>query len=136
VSPKNFIQMLSVHINLNWLNTAKRFLCVLIMFAAVACLGLVCYHKGQRRPWLFTSSSSIHPLHILHGLIQKKYVLLEDNSTVKDSKRSFKQFSARNLGLLVYSFNSHWLTIFAEVKQSPYVAFFASFPLRSPPLFS
>ncbi len=119
-----------------WLDTNKGYLCVLVVFALVVSLGLVFHHRVQEGPWLLTSSSSIQRLHPLHSLIQKKYVIFEDNSTVKDSKKSFKQLSSRNFRSLVCSLNSYLLTIFNGVRYSLYSVFFASFPLRSPPLFS
>jgi hypothetical protein len=135
VGAKNFIEVLSKHSDLTQLDTVKRYLCVLILFALVGAFGSVFYHKGQEKSWPFTSSSFIHRLHLLHGLIQRKYVLKQD-STVKDFLESFKQFSARNLELLACPLNSHLSVFFDGVKHSSYIAFFALFPLRSPPLFS
>ncbi len=132
---KSFIQILSEHSHVTWLSSVKRYICVLIAFALIGTVGPVSYHKGRERSWLFTSRSPIHRLHPLHGLIQKKYVLYEDDSTGKGTKKLFKQFSGRNIEFVVRSVNSYWLTIFDRVKHSPYIAFFAWLPLRSPPLF-
>jgi hypothetical protein len=135
VGAKNFIQVLSNHSDLTRLDVVKRYLCVLMVFAIVGAFGSIFYHKRQESSWLFTSSTFIHRLHLLHGLIQRRYVL-KQYSTVKGSKKSLKQFSARNLELLACPLNSHWSIFFDGVKHSPYIAFFASLPLRSPPLFS
>jgi hypothetical protein len=133
---KNSKQTLTKRSELILLDTAKRYLSVLIVFLLIGTLGPVSNAKVRARSWPFTFGPSINRLHLLHGLIHLKYVLFEDDSQQKDSKRSFKQFSARNLELLASHFNSYWLSIFDRVKHSSYIAFFASFTLRSPPSFS
>jgi hypothetical protein len=136
VGIKSFKQILAKRSYPILLYTGKRYLRVLIVFVLIGTLGPVSHHKVRARSWPFTLRSSIHRLHLLPGLIQRKYVLFEDDSSLKDSKRSSKQFTARNLELLASHFHSYWLSIFDRVRQSSYIAFFASFPLRSPPTFS
>jgi len=136
VEAKDLKHIISKYNTLIWLDNAGGYLCILIVFALVGTLGLVFHYKGQESHWLFTSSASIHRVHPLYGLIQKKYVIFEDNSTVKDPKKSFKQLSSRNFRSLVCSLNSYLLTIFDGVRHSPHIEFFVSSSLRSPPLYS
>ena len=133
---KSFKQTVTKRSDLILLDTAKRYLSVLIVFLLIGTLEPVSNARVRTRSWLSTFRPSINRLHLLHGLIHLKYVFFEDDSQQKDSKRSFKQFSARNLELLASHFNSYWLSILDRVKHSSYIAFFASFPLRSPPSFS
>lgn len=133
---KSFKQTLTKGSDAILLETAKRYLSVLIVFLLMGTIGQVSNAKVRARSWPFTFRPSINRLHLLHGLIHLKYVFFEDDSQQKDSKRSFKQFPARNLKLLASHFNSYWLSIFDRVTHSSYIAFFASFSLRSPPSFS
>lgn len=137
MSAKNFRQILFKLTDLTPLGTAKRYLCILLMFAVAGSLvPIFSIQKIQRRLWLSNSSVSISRSRLLGSLIQKKCIIFEDSFTVKDSKKSFKQFSAQGLGFLARNLDSYSSTIFDRVEYSPHIAFFALFSLRSPPLFS
>ncbi len=134
---KNLLQTLLKYTDITRLGTAKKYLCILLVFAVSGNLvPILSIQKIQRRPWLSNSSFSISRSRLLGSLIQKKYIVFEDSPTVKDSKESFKQFSAQGIGFLAGNLNSYSSTILDRVEHSPHIAFFALSSLRSPPLSS
>jgi hypothetical protein len=126
---------------INKLDTIKNYLFVLIVFAVAGTLGLLSLsHDDQQKSRLFNSESFIPRSHLLDDLIRKKYVLLEDDFTVKDSKKSLRQFPIGDFELLTNShLNLHREVFFNGVESSSsisFISFFGSLNLRSPPLFS
>ena len=123
--------------------TIKRCLCVLIVVAGLGTLEQISLsQKVQQKSWLLTSISPIFHPHFSDNLIQQeKYVLEKDDFAIEGprifrSQISRELFSIANIKLLTYPLNSHWRILFDAIKHSPYILFFASLPLRSPPLFS
>ena len=139
---KNIMQILSRLSGVTGSDTVKRWLCVLIAIAIIGALGPISSSQEvQQKSWLFTSNSFIFHSHFLDNLIQEEYVLLdnendEDDFTVEGSQIFRELFSIANIKFLTSPLNSHWEIFFDAIKSSPYISFFASPPLRSPPLFS
>jgi hypothetical protein len=118
------------------LDTIKGYLCVLTVFVVSGTLGQISSsHEGQQKSQLFNSNSFIHRLHLLDGLVQKRYVFLEDGS-IKNSKKSLKRFPIGDSEFLTNpNSNLHWEVFLNRVRSSFHILFFATLLLRSPPLF-
>ena len=122
----------------------KKYLRVLTIIAVVGTLGLMSLpQRSQQKSWISASNLSIFQSRFINNLIKQEFLLPdEDNTNIDDfSVESFKKFhkwfSIANFKLVANSFSNPHLEIFFDaVKFSPYILFFASIPLRSPPLFS
>ncbi len=123
-----------------------KYLCVLIVIAVIGTLGLTSLpQKVPHKSWILTLTPSVLHSHFLNNLIQQNYTIPskddldtdKDDFTVEGLKKFFGFFSIANLKFLTSSaLNPNWESL-NSIDSSPYnITFFASLPLRSPPLFS
>ncbi len=133
-------------------NAAKRVLYVLTIIPVVGTLGLTSLPQiSQQEPdWISALSGPIFRLYFINNVSQESYLspdkgnsdIDEDNSNIDDFRvESFKRFQGQfwiaHPRLLTNHFiNKHWEIFIDTGRYSPYISFFASLPLRSPPLFS
>jgi hypothetical protein len=125
------------------LDTVKKWLCVLIVIAGIGTLGPISLpQEVQQKSWLLTSSPLIFHPYLLDNLVQEKGIILDedhftldgDDCAIQRSQIFLELSPIANVKLLTSPLiNLHWVTFFDTIKSSPYVSFFASLPLRSPP---
>lgn len=117
-------------------DTIKRYLSVLILVALTGTLGLIPSLHELETPWLATLSFTSQQ-HYPDSITQGKYLPSnEDEFIIKGFKNLFELFSTENFESLTSPINSYWEIFLDTEKSSPYISFFGSFPLRSPPYFS
>lgn len=141
---KDIMQIFSRLTEATRTDTVKKYLSVLTIIIVVGTLGLISLpQRSQQKSWISASNASTFQSHFINNLIKQEYLLPdEDNTNIDDfSEESFKKFhkwfTITNFELVANTFINPHLEIFFDAgKFSPYISFFASIPLRSPPLFS
>jgi hypothetical protein len=139
VNVKNAIQQFSDFVGVARLQTAKRYLYVLTLIAALGSLSLLSFSQDVQQR--FTSNLSIFHPHSSDNLIQDRYVLLDDGPdndlySFTGYRAFLSLFLIAGVSFVISSVNSYRETFVDTRKSSPYSLSFAFLPLRSPPLFS
>jgi hypothetical protein len=119
-------------------DTLKSYICLLTAILVISTLGSTPIStKVKHKFSLSASSSFIFRPHALDNLNKEKYALLDkDDFTIENCQVFHKAFSLDSSKLLIYPLGSHCGFFLDIGKSSVYISFFASLPLRSPPLFS
>ncbi|MCI0454902.1 MAG: hypothetical protein L0Y68_07910 [Candidatus Dadabacteria bacterium] len=116
----------------------RRYLLLLIVVVIAGTVGPISLSQQIKdKQWLSTSSSFIFHPHASDNLNKDKYAVRDqDDFTTEDYQVFDKFFLLDNSNLLTSPLNSNWGVFLDAGNSSPYVSFFSSLPLRSPPLSS
>jgi hypothetical protein len=111
------------------------FILILIVIVVTGASRLISLsEKLQHESLIFTSSSYVFNLPFLDDFTQQKY-LLPDGPTIEDFKNLLTLFLTVSTGFLTTTLNLRW-GISLDVRKPSPSSFFASLPLRSPPVLS
>ena len=114
-----------------------RFLFILILIISIGSLRLIrVFERTQHESHLFTSSPCVYHLSFFDNLIQQNY-LFSDEPNIEDFKNLLTLFLTVGAGFLTTTLNLRrgWEISLGMRKSYP-SSFFASLPLRSPPVLS
>ncbi len=115
--------------------------CIIALFL-IASIGtgkvISSYWEFQDISFPFSLCSSLSHSNSLNILIQDKYLSIENDDLLADAPKKFNsQISTFNPGILnPHPVGPQYVNLFDRINSSPYPSFFASLPLRSPPVFS
>jgi len=121
------------------MRTVKGFIYVLILIALIGSSGLTFLPQKDQESYLLSLNPLILGSHFLNNLIEQSCLIPDEdgyNTSDDDTKttlESLKKF-ARLLSIGSIGLLTSWELLFDTADSSPYISFFASAPLRSPPL--
>lgn len=131
---KSIIQRISRFGYLSRFKAVRKGICILTVITGLGTLDFISLSDDFQKNSL---SPSMGNTQLVDNFIQKRCVISENSDIASVSTRTFHdQFSTAAPDLSVgFLKKLYTLIFFDSINPSPF-SFFASFPLRSPPLFS
>lgn len=120
------------------MRTVKGLIYSLILITLTGSLGLNPLPQKDRESYLFSLKPLILGSRFLNGLVEQDCLTPDDgyNTNDDDTKTTLESLKdlSRLLSIAGVGLLTSWELLFDTVDSSPYFSFFASAPLRSPPL--